>query len=616
MSKMKKIILTLLCLALTVFVLVACDAGDENAVETDESTSEGTSLETSADSDEETSDEVSAETSEETSTETEHVHEWSKWKITVEATCTADGEESRSCNCGEKQTREVARLAHSYTSSVTAPSCTEKGYTTHTCSCDDSYKDTYVDATGHSMEAWTTVTASTCTANGTERRHCSKCDHYETRTIYAKGHTYTSVVTPPTCTAQGYTTYTCNCGGSYVDNYVNATGHRYDGGTIVTEATCVQSGQKKYTCTASNCNYSYTESYSLPTYTATEIYNQAVKYVGEIVIYDKSGAELALGTGFVISADGKIVTNYHVIDGAYSAKITINNTTYPITTILAYDESIDLAVLKINATGLAYAHVCKKAVQTGETVYAIGSSKGLTNTFSQGIITQAQRVIDGAIHIQHDAATSSGNSGGPLLNVYGEVIGINKMSRIDSQNINMAVFTTELDNLVYGTPMTLAEFYESNTSAYDKALDWLLENYNYYKDGVIRFDYREDSFLFSLAYDIDDDYLFIDLYFVHTSGATMYVLLDLSYDPSQYVYYATYTEGGHRNEVMGKINAYTFTESTTLIYTSYSGTYFTRDWMMEHYRLGMNSLIAWFNWATIDFNIGVRIEDFGFISFN
>lgn len=83
---------------------------------------------------------------------------------------------------------------HSYGSKVTAPTCTEKGYTTYTCSCGDTYIDDYVDAAGHS---------------------------------------YTSKVTTPTCTAQGYTTYTCSCGHSYKDNYVDATGHNYSGGKCV-----------------------------------------------------------------------------------------------------------------------------------------------------------------------------------------------------------------------------------------------------------------------------------------------------------------------------------------------------------------------------------------------
>ncbi len=159
---------------------------------------------------------------------------------------------------------------HSYTSVVTAPSCTEKGYTTHTCTCGDSYVDSYTDALGHSYGAWKQTKAPTCTEKGAEVRTCTRCNASETRDINALGHdikhhaakaatctekgwaaydtcsrcnysTYkeiaatghhhNAVVTAPTCTAQGYTTHTCTaCGNSYKDSYTNALGHNYANG--------------------------------------------------------------------------------------------------------------------------------------------------------------------------------------------------------------------------------------------------------------------------------------------------------------------------------------------------------------------------------------------------
>ena len=77
---------------------------------------------------------------------------------------------------------------------------------------------------------------------------------------------------------------------------------------------------------------------------------------------------------------------------------------------MAYDENIDLAVVKVNATGLTTATICKKTVSVGATVYAIGSSRGLTNTYSQGIITYANRVVDGVSHVQHDASITHGGN--------------------------------------------------------------------------------------------------------------------------------------------------------------------------------------------------------------
>lgn len=124
---------------------------------------------------------------------------------------------------------------HQYASIVTAPTCTEQGYTTHTCTlCNDSYVDTYTDALGHSYGEWTVIQAAACTMDGTKRKECANCDHYADETIPSIGHSYESVVTAPTCTEGGYTTHTCTiCGESYSDNPVEPLGHSWDDETAV-----------------------------------------------------------------------------------------------------------------------------------------------------------------------------------------------------------------------------------------------------------------------------------------------------------------------------------------------------------------------------------------------
>ena len=84
----------------------------------------------------------------------------------------------------------------------------------------------------------------------------------------------------------------------------------------------------------------------------------------------------------------------------------------------------------------------------------------MTATFSQGIITAVNRKIEGVTYIQHDAAISPGNSGGPLLNKYGEVIGINTWTLEDSQNLNFAVSSSVLLEMKYSTPLTMEQFYD------------------------------------------------------------------------------------------------------------------------------------------------------------
>ena len=154
--------------------------------------------------------------------------------------------------------RETAH-EHSYTAVVTAPTCTEKGYTTHTCSCGDSYVDTYTDALGHAWDGGTVTKQPTATETGIKTFTCTRCGETKTEVIPALSHehSYKAVVTDPTCTAKGYTTHTCACGDSYVDTYVDALGHAWDGGTVTKQPTATETGIKTFTCT--RCSATKTE---------------------------------------------------------------------------------------------------------------------------------------------------------------------------------------------------------------------------------------------------------------------------------------------------------------------------------------------------------------------
>ena len=155
--------------------------------------------------------------------------------------------------------RCVEAHEHSYTAVVTPPTCTEKGYTTHTCSCGDSYVDTYVDALGHSWDSGTVTKEPTETETGIRTFTCTRCGETKTETIpkLTHEHSYKAVVTAPTCTAKGYTTHTCACGNSYVDTYVDALGHAWDNGKVTKEPTATETGIRTFTCT--RCSATKTE---------------------------------------------------------------------------------------------------------------------------------------------------------------------------------------------------------------------------------------------------------------------------------------------------------------------------------------------------------------------
>ncbi len=175
-------------------------------------------------------------------------HSFGEWVVTKPATEDNEGVKERTCSaCSFKETASVPKLehVHDYSAIVTAPTCTEKGFTTHTCRCGDSYVDGYTLATGHSFGTWTTTTAPTCTASGTERRDCANCDHYETRTVPALGHIEViDNVAAATCTASGLTEgkHCSVCGEILVaQQVISALGHT-EVVDVAVEATCTTSG--------------------------------------------------------------------------------------------------------------------------------------------------------------------------------------------------------------------------------------------------------------------------------------------------------------------------------------------------------------------------------------
>ena len=148
---------------------------------------------------------------------------------------------------------------HYYTATVTAPTCTTKGYTTHTCACGNSYVDTYTDALGHAWDNGKVTKQPTEAETGVKTFTCTRCGETKTETIpkLAHEHSYVAVVTAPTCTEKGYTTHTCACGDSYVDTYTDALGHAWDNGKVTKQPTETETGTKTFTCT--RCGETKTE---------------------------------------------------------------------------------------------------------------------------------------------------------------------------------------------------------------------------------------------------------------------------------------------------------------------------------------------------------------------
>jgi uncharacterized repeat protein (TIGR02543 family) len=194
-------------------------------------------------------------------------HKWDDGVVTTAPTCTSKGVKTYTCtrdNCGATYTEDIDMLAHempdayttnnngthskkcancdytetaecTYTDVVTAPTCTEKGYTTHTCDiCGYSYVDSYVDANGHK---------------------------------------YVDTVTAPTCTEKGYTTHVCSvCNDTYTDSETDALGHNWDSGTVTSEPSCTFTGIKTYKCQNAGCTETKTEILEVVPHTLPDTY--------------------------------------------------------------------------------------------------------------------------------------------------------------------------------------------------------------------------------------------------------------------------------------------------------------------------------------------------------
>ena len=200
---------------------------------------------------------------------------------------------------------------------------------------------------------------------------------------------------------------------------------------------------------------------SLGTTVVAQVVNQLADSVVTInsQISDATGEGEASGTGVVLTSDGEILTNAHVVEGATKVSVRFAGETEPrMATVLSSDPGNDLALLKIDATNLKPATFAQPGtIRIGDQVIAIGYALALDGgpSVTSGIISALKRTIiteSGALNglIQTDAAISSGNSGGPLVNLRGEVVGIN--TAVARSDVNQAAtnigFSISVDEIV------------------------------------------------------------------------------------------------------------------------------------------------------------------------
>lgn len=232
------------------------------------------------------------------------------------------------------------------------------------------------------------------------------------------------------------------------------------------------------------------------------------KAIAVITVYDKNHEEVGQGSGFFVSSDGKLATNYHVIDvpdfTEIRAQLPETKATYFAKGIITKDVNKDYVLLQFDANDTPYVRLGdSNTVKSGQKVIAIGAPLGLENTVSEGVISNTERQVRGQKFIQFTAPISAGSSGGGLFNKQGKAIGVTAAylggtPEEPGHDLNLAVpinlVRDKLSDKSILLPTDKATNYyflgqlETNKHNYDQALD-------YYKQSLVLDDTNSDAYI-------------------------------------------------------------------------------------------------------------------------
>ena len=257
-------------------------------------------------------------------------HTYGSAVITKQPTCTSEGTKTKTCTqCGATVTETIAKLSHSYTTTVVAPTCTVDGYTLHKCSvCGTSYKDNTTKATGHSYGNSVVTKQPTCTSEGTKTKTCTKCNATVTEKLPAKGHTaVTDKGYPATCTTAGKTDGShCSVCNTVikVQTVINATGHKSSGWIVDKAASIGVKGSKHKECTV--CK-KVLETAEIPALSRISISKASVTLSTSTYAYDGKAKK----PGVMVKLNGKTLKNGTDYTVSYSNNIKVGTAKVTIT---------------------------------------------------------------------------------------------------------------------------------------------------------------------------------------------------------------------------------------------------------------------------------------------
>ncbi|OGL45263.1 MAG: hypothetical protein A2W05_03935 [Candidatus Schekmanbacteria bacterium RBG_16_38_10] len=247
---------------------------------------------------------------------------------------------------------------------------------------------------------------------------------------------------------------------------------------------------------------------------ADKIFKENNKAVVVVVTFDANDNPISQGSGFIVRADGAVVTNYHVISNAKVIKIKVGDKILNVEGLIYTDKENDLVILKAKGEKLQTVRLGDIAkTNIGEKVYVISSPEGLENTISDGILSGIRDITSDRKVLQITAPVSSGSSGGPVFNKNGEVIGIATFILRESQNINFAMPVNLVKNKIESKKVitlkdseirdyTKTAEYWFNLGYYSLVSGMHKEAIEFYKQGIrIKPDYANAHLLLGAGYD-------------------------------------------------------------------------------------------------------------------
>ena len=235
---------------------------------------------------------------------------------------------------------------------------------------------------------------------------------------------------------------------------------------------------------------------------ADRIFKENNKAVVVVVAYDEKGEAISQGSGFIVRADGAIVTNYHVISNAKNIKIKAGDKVLDIEGLILTDKENDLVILKAKGKDMPVVKLGDIGkVNIGEKVYVISSPEGLENTISDGLLSGIREIAPERKILQITASISSGSSGGPVFNKNGEVIGVATFIIKEAQNLNFAMPVDLIKEKINNKKLTALK--GAGLEDYEKTAEyWFYLGFTYGEAGM----YKEAIEAYKQAIRIEPDH--------------------------------------------------------------------------------------------------------------